>query len=378
MLNKFVTNFARTCFHHWTASKAIMEFVQNFLDSDGERDYDIAGDTITLTNKNIKVSNKLLMMGKSDKRNDPTKRGQFGVGSIQAMVVLTDLNISVVIHNNDVVWTPSWEHSEQFDEDILVIHENRADNPNNNFTVTISGLSELDVEEVIKRSIIFQERKVLYTSEVYGDVIETLNDERGEVYVGDIYVCQNQAFNYSYNFKPKVLKLSQDRDAASQWDLQELTAKLIIDTGDSDFIQDSIMANKLDTNNINQYGWEPSKKTPNEVDDNLAVSFLKEHGVAVVTADYYEQQENEKLGNKSVYIQNSSHVKAIQSSKIYKDAISELDIVDRVSFSDLITKTLDDLEYLVQNGTALNKLDHDELIKDLEEVRTRIYDDNFS
>ena len=47
MLNKFVTNFARTCFHHWTASKAIMEFVQNFLDSDGERDYEISGDTIT-------------------------------------------------------------------------------------------------------------------------------------------------------------------------------------------------------------------------------------------------------------------------------------------------------------------------------------------
>ena len=88
-MNKYITNFSRGCFHHWNTAKACMEFVSNWLDSDGEREYEFTEDSLTLTNKSIKVSNKMLMMGLSDKRQDDTKRGQFGVGSVQALVVLS-------------------------------------------------------------------------------------------------------------------------------------------------------------------------------------------------------------------------------------------------------------------------------------------------
>ena len=214
-MTKYVTNFARTCFDHWSASKAVSEYAQNWLDSDGEREYSFTDTGIVLTNKNIKVSNKLLMMGKSDKRNDPSKRGKFGVGSLQSMVVLIDLGATVVIENNDVLWTPVWEYSDQYQDDIMVIIETTKQRPNNNFSVIIDGLDSETLDEIKIRCLAFQDREVLHSTK-YGDLIETVNGDVGEIYVGDLYVCQNPSFSYCYNFKPKFVKLCQDRNLISQ------------------------------------------------------------------------------------------------------------------------------------------------------------------
>lgn len=335
----YKTNFARGCFHHWTASKAIMEFVQNWLDSDGERDCEFTDSSIVLINKNIYVSNKLLMMGKSDKRFDDTKRGQFGVGSIQSMVVLTDLNYSVSIQNNTVVWRPTWEHCSQFNEDVMVIEELTARNPNNHFTVEIEGLDSDVIDEVKQRCLMFQDRDILYSTSI-GDIINNV-DGGGEVYAGDIYVCQNSNFKYSYNFKPKMLKLSQDRDAVSQWDLQELTAKLINMTDDAEFITKAIKANTLDTQRLN--GYATDRVTKADVNDKFAQEFLEEHGVALVTDDYTEHQNNIKLGNKSVYIDNERQVVAIRNSSVYADAMANVELVHKESFSVLFERLHDSL-----------------------------------
>lgn len=245
-MNKYITNFSRGCFHHWSASKAVMELVQNALDSDGEFTYEFGEGYLSLTNHNIRVSNKLLMMGMSDKRTDNSKRGQFGVGSVQAMVVLTDLDCIIEIFNNDVIWKPKFEYCEKFDEDIMVVEESQYTAGNTNFTITISGLSEQDLDEVKQRCLVFQEREVLYSTE-FGDIVtnekesgEFTKQHGGEVFCGDLYVCQNTQFKYSYNFKPKVIKLSQDRDAVSQWDMQTLTSKLIMATGDDEFIKEAM------------------------------------------------------------------------------------------------------------------------------------------
>jgi len=374
-MTKYVTNFARTCFDHWSASKAISEFIQNWLDSDGERDYDITDTGITLTNKNIKVSNKLLMMGKSDKRDDPSKRGRFGVGSLQAMVVLIDLGIDITIYNNDVKWTPVWEHSELFNDDVMVVLETDMSRPNNNFSIVIEGLDYQTLDEIRIRCLEFQDREVLFSTK-YGDLIETLNGETGEIYVGDLYVCQNPSFSYCYNFKPEFVKLCQDRNLVSQWDLQELTSKLIIATNDVELIKQSINLCTLDTRNCNQY-WDSSQRTSPEVDDALAQEFLEKHGTALVTNDPHKFQEMTRLGNKVALVQTESLFKAITRSKVYKEAIEDVEEIVKERFCDLALKVLDDLEYMVQNGEALNKLDHKDLIENLELLRKRIDDADY-
>lgn len=369
-MTKYVTNFARTCFDHWSASKAVSEYVQNWLDSDGEREYSFTDTGIVLTNKNIKVSNKLLMMGKSDKRNDPSKRGRFGVGSLQSMVVLIDLGATVVIENNDVLWTPVWEYSDQYQDDIMVIIETTKQRPNNNFSVIIDGLDSETLDEIKIRCLAFQDREVLHSTK-YGNLIETVNGDTGEIYVGDLYVCQNPSFSYCYNFKPEFVKLCQDRNLVSQWDLQELTSKLIIATNDVELIKDSITLATLDTRNCNVY-WDSTQRTSPDVDNALATDFLNEHGAAFVTNDIHTFQEMTKLGNNVALVQTETLYKAITRSSVYKDAIADVEEIIKESFADLANKVLDGLEYMVQNGHTLDTHLDEDLIANLELLRERI------
>lgn len=370
-MTKYITNFTKGCFHHWSASKAVMELVQNWLDSDGEREYEFGDNHLILTNKNIRVSNKMLLTGKSDKRNDDTKRGQFGVGSIQALVVLTDLDIQVVIHNNDVIWKPSFEYCDKFDDYIMVIEEQSGNN-GQNFTVEIQNLSETDIDEIKQRCLMFQDREVLQSTQ-YGDVIDS-PDGVGEVFCGDIYVCQNNSFKYSYNFKPKGIKLSQDRDAVSQWDLQELTAKLIIATKDDDFIVNSIKMNSLDTSNVNRW-YEKERSTPSSVNDKMAEEFLEQHGAVIVTSDYSEHEQHTKLGNKSVYIQNETVVKAIRNSETYQEAISKLVYIEKESFRDLFENLFDNVVSLMDNSPS--QYVPEGLSEQLEELAKRVRNKEF-
>jgi len=379
-MTQYVTNFTRGCLVHWTKSHAIAEAVANALDSDGELSFDFGEDYISLTNKDIKVSNKMLLSGLSDKREDDTKRGYHGQGIIQAMIVLTDQNINVSIYNNDVVWRPEFQYSSQFDADIMVINESPFDN-GTNFTVVIEGLSPQDIDEVKQRCLVFQDREVLYSTQ-YGDIISNLEDEEGgEVFCGDMYVCQNKNFKYSYNFKPKGIKLSQDRDAVSQWDLQQLTAKLIIATGDKGFIKEAIKANKADTEYVNASWAGTSSYTPDELDDDFADEFLAEHGAVLVTSSYSEHKNNEKAGNKSVYIDNERIVRSINSSSLYQSAMENYVEVERETFSELLLKTLERMEDLLysnglidysQQNTDKPRTGDNEVVDWLDEIKSRV------
>lgn len=348
-MKKYKTNLSRGCFHHWSASKAVMELVQNYLDSDGEGEYTFTDTGMTLTNRDIKVSNKLLMMGMSDKRGDNSKRGQFGVGSIQSMVVLIDLGITVTIKNNDIRWTPAFEHCPQFQEDIMVFTEDTCDN-GTDFTVELEGLCPLDIEEVKQRCLLFQDREVLYSTG-FGDIISNSSGE-GEVFCGDLFICQNSTFKYSYNFKPKVLSLGQDRDAVSQWELQALTSKLIVATKDNTFIKEAIRTKSVDTQSVNSQ-WSDDPKTDAELNDDLAEEFLGINGAKYVTSSYSDHETQKKLGNKSIYLQNDKEVRAIKSSTLYKQAMDTVVLTKAQSFTDLLTDTLDSMEELLLDNDLL-------------------------
>lgn len=379
-MNKYITNFSRGCFHHWSTSKACMEFVSNWLDSDGVREYNFTEDSMTLTNRNIKVSNKMLMMGLSDKRKDNTKRGQFGVGSVQALVVLTDLGHNVSIINNDVIWDSRFEHSNVFDEDILVVDETPYYN-SNDFTVTVRGLSEDDIREVKERCLEFQDREVLHSTPM-GDIISS-NGEEGEVFCGGMYVCQSANFRYNYDFKPKILPLNQDRNSVDNWKLQELTAKLILETNEDEFIKEAVEANGLDTQHI-QYGW--SGTTSDALDDAFAEEFIHNNPEATVTSDYDEHQQQEELGNKSVYEPNKVKAKIIQDSCLYQDHVDNFEIVERDSTEDLINKFIDctlDLLYnesLIGEGQQLTEQQkgNQHLVKLADTIKLRMEDDGIN
>lgn len=352
MSKVYKTNFSRGCFHHWTPSKAIAEYISNWLDSEGEPSYDFGEDYLSLENKGVRVSNKLLMMGMSDKRNDDTKRGFFGVGSIQALVVLTDLNYEVSISNDDVMWNASFEHCDNFNEDVLVVTET-AQNPTGNFSVRISGLTQDIIDEIKQRCLEFQDREVLFSTK-YGDVIAHGADE-GEIFCGDMYVCENNAFKYSYNFAPKVLPLNQDRNSASQWEISKLTAKIWKQCPDKELLKEAIASKKEDCYYVMD-SWYTEDSSPLSVSEDYGEDFVSKYENHIVTSDHDEYEELSKCGNKVKYLDNSNQVKAIKQSSSYKEMLENIDVIEVES-----TRTkLERISLAFQQ--LINDNDHEEVV----------------
>lgn len=346
-MTKYVTNFTKGYCDHWSESQSIAEFVSNFLDSDGEQEFEFTEDSITLTNKNIIVSNKMLCSGLSNKRFDDTKRGTFGVGSLQAMVVLTALGIQVEIINGDILWIPRFELSTAFGEDILVIDEFPS-YKGRDFKVHITGLSEETIDEVKQRCVVFQDRQVLYSTEI-GDII---CGEEGELFVGDMFVTQNKDFKYSYNFKPSVIPLTQDRNCMDAWEVKKLTAKLISLIDDEDFVKDAIEANKEDTRLVaDRYYTDAYSRPIHSAVDAIGEDYVKEYGGKPVTSSYSDHREQEELGNPSVYIDNEVKVKTIKESQAYEDAIEDLELNEKVTPYEVVENLQDHLMALIEQKT---------------------------
>ncbi len=361
-MTKYVTNFCRDAIDHWSNYEAVREIIQNALDSDGELEYEITEDSITLTNKGIQVSNKLLVMGLSDKRDDPSKRGRYGTGSVMSMCVLTARGLGVTFYNNDVVWVPRFEHCDKFGMEVMVVDE-AACTPTGNFSVTVTGLSEDDITDIKQTSLLFQDREVLATSK-YGDIIANV-DDYGEVYCGDLFVMQLQGFTYSYNIKPEYLKLNQDRNATSEWDLQTVTANLIIDTGDNELIQTAIELNTKDTHHVKYYSYVPAA-----VCDTLAEDFVAEHKGSVVTFDYCDHQHNEKTNVASVFVGNAVKAKAIQDSAIYQESIEDIELVEKQTPREVVDAFSEKLQEFLSH-TSLDNSQHElvvEMLNTLEDV----------
>ena len=60
-------------------------------------------------------------------------------------------------------------------------------------------------------------------------------------------------FKYSYNFKPSIVALTQDRNTVDSWELKKLTAKMISLVEDETFVKEAIESNSYDTQLITEY-----------------------------------------------------------------------------------------------------------------------------
>lgn len=347
-MKRYTSNITKDFCFQWSVSKAIMEFVSNALD-EGNAEFDVGDDYISITTPNTKVSHKALLLGLSDKRDDDSKRGQFGCGIPQAMAALLAQGVSISIQNSDVIWYPEFEYSSDWEDEVLVIKE--VASSGTNFTVNIEGLDEVDVDEVKQRYLGLQDREVLHSTSI-GDIIEGRGDEQGEIYCGDVFVCQNDSFAYSYNFAPKELPLNQDRMAVSEWDLKRLTAKMIAMTEDEEFIKEAIEKGTYDTSLVGDsfYTNTYDKTQPHVAVESIGEEFVKEHPEHFVTAYYSDHQENERLGNPSVYIPNVQKVASIQKSEAYQKSIANIEEKERLTPYEELDKAFDELKESVSDA----------------------------
>lgn len=326
-MNKvYKTNITKGFCFQWQKSKACMEFVSNALD---QGNYDIDTQTssgkLVVTNYDVKLDHKSLMLGLSSKRGDDSKRGVFGCGLSQAIAALIDQDCKVTLYNADVVWECSFELCNGWGYEVLTFKEYPNQELSPNLKVVVTGLHEDDVLEIEKRCLVLQDREVLFSTE-YGDVIAH-GEDNGEIFCGDMYVCENSAFNYSYNFAPKVLPLNQDRNSASQWEISRLTAKIWKQCPDKELLVEAIKSKKADCEYVMD-SWYTSDSSDLSVSEDFGEEYLEQYKNHIVTSDFDEYEQLTKCGNKVKYLDNSNQVKAIKESRVYTEMAASLDIIE--------------------------------------------------
>ena len=352
-MKQYKSNITKGYCKQWTKSKAVMEFSSNMIDG-GDYTFNFGEDTVEFINFNTKLTAKALLLGLSDKANNDEMIGMHGCGLLQSMAALLAQDVEVVIYNADDIWTPSFEHCEQYSEEVLIVSEEGNPLGGSDYKVVISNLTEEDIDEIKQRSLIYQDREILHSTSV-GDIISNDDGEENEVFVGGVYITQSEDFKYTYNFKIGQVILSQDRNMIDSWELKKLTAKLISRIDDADFVKEAIEANSYDTQLVTDRFWTEKdyQQSQHSAVDIIGQEFVDEHEATFVTSEYSEHEYNQLHNTPSVYIDNKVKVSTIKQSTVYKESVANIEVVEQASPCEVVEKCKEEImEILCANMKA--------------------------
>ena len=214
----------------WGLIEGVREILQNAIDSSGEMSVNIKDDTLTISNKGIKLPIKSLLMGYGTKTNDSSSIGGKSEGSLLAIMVLIREGYNVLVTNDDEYWMPKFTYNKDLEEEILTIEVEHS-NPQHIFKYEISGLSEYDIETLLEEFPILDK-------EINGENYESVETQCGEIILDEKYkgrmfveglpIQRDDNFEFGYNFKTEYVKLDRDRKAINYYELRGLTAQSLV------------------------------------------------------------------------------------------------------------------------------------------------------
>lgn len=297
---------ARTYVRHWGMAEAVREIIQNAIDSDSPFEYEFAGSTLIVRSRFATLPTSTLLLGATSKADAADKIGSFGEGYKIALLVLTRADYQVRVLNGDRVWTPSFQHSRQFDAEVLCIDDTAAPAKTEGIAFEISGLSPDDIAQIRESCLHMQTDlgEVITTS--YGRI---LRGRPGRLYVGGLFVCKTE-LKFGYDIKPEYLALERDRQTVSGFDLQWLAKNMWFETARWDEIADLIGQEVKDLEYA-EHG------APELVKEACYRAFRAKHPGAVVARDQAELDRLVNSGMTKVVI-HREYAPLVQSSTSYR------------------------------------------------------------
>lgn len=273
MNGKIEYGFGKEYLSNWTLKEALREVLQNYIDY-GEYDISI-GDTdivddnivrVRIANNYIPEKLEFLRIGNSDKGNNSNAIGHHGEGLKVAFLIFLREGLSFKILSKDLIITPNWSRDELVGETLRIDYEDGY-NELLEF-VTYFDCPKDVYEEFI--SDIINEDDIIYKG-YYGDIIDK---PKGNIYSGNLFVCNIPKLSHSYNIKPSYLSLDRDRSVPSDWDIEYYTSKINQDYNKSKEIS-------VTTKELEGKDYSHTSELPNNI---------------------VNQFNRRKLGNKFVYI----------------------------------------------------------------------------
>lgn len=317
----------------WTVEDAIREVAQNTFDQ-GNYETEVGEDSLVFTTYGNTISRDMLLLGNGTKTYDSSKRGAFCEGLKVALLVLTREEISIVIENGDVVWTPYFSYSDTYGCECLHIGVSSLPNPPCVPTVkiTISGLNQEEIDNFVDNTLQMQDTYDTYETPL-GDIL--LDEQhKGKIFVGGLFINAYKS-DYGFDFKPSVFKLDRDRHALNPFDIEWQTRTMwdeMSSSDDSDAADIVLGAVVTNDRSLSYADLNPSIKLKESVED----VYNNKYSGKLVTADHDEYEELRDAGNDVAYVDNEHLVKIIHQTDAYQSFSLSAKTVDKKSIEDLL------------------------------------------
>ena len=262
MNGKIEYGFGKEYLSNWTLKEALREVLQNYIDY-GE--YNISTKEIVdnpdiikvrISNNYIPEKLEFLRIGNTDKGSNSNAIGHHGEGLKMAFLIFLRENHNFKILTPNWVITPDWSIDDLIGETLRIKYTTNCASWYKEGFITEFDCPKGVYEEFI--SDIINEDDIIYKG-YYGDIVDK---PKGNIYSGNLFVCNIPKLSHSYNIKPSYLSLDRDRSVPSDWDIEYYTSKINQDYNKSKEIsvttkelegKDYAYTDELPNNIVNQF-----------------------------------------------------------------------------------------------------------------------------
>ena len=228
----------------WGLWEAVRELLQNALDQKKANsesnvifNYDPETQVLLVGSTRCKLDPSTLLLGGGAKRYQPELIGQHGEGYKLALLVLTRLSYDVVVLNDDKIWTPRFEHSDEYGTKVLTVTETDASEPSYGVCYRIRDVSREDFAVIAEN----------YLPGFCGNHILDEGHLRKRVFVSGLFVCTIGRLEFGYNFDPTRIKLNRDRNLAPTFEVAYAASEIWSKTSNRKGLYDNMKRGILDT-----------------------------------------------------------------------------------------------------------------------------------
>ncbi len=204
-MGKHVLTIEQEYCSNWSIKDALREIIQNSIDAGTQVNFSKQGKywEIKDNGKGIKLSDFLL--GRSSKKNDNTKIGQFGEGIKIGALVLAREKKEVIIYSQNKRIITSLQHDDEWNSELLTLEV--TDYPTSKGTIILVECNDEEIEAAKSLFLKFADKDIVCKA----GRTEMLNSP-GDIYVNGVLVTHIKSL-FGYNFKGKKELINRDRSA---------------------------------------------------------------------------------------------------------------------------------------------------------------------
>lgn len=326
-MRKYELSISADYVPEWGTTEAIREFFQNSIDEEtrdpGNKmffDYDEKEEVIRIGNKHSDLDIKTLLFGVTTKNKDSSMIGNYGEGYKIATVVLLRLGKSIVFKNycRREIWRPRLVKSRRYGG-VLVptffVDTEAIWNkvPEHSLIIEVGGVTQEEYENVKSCNLHLQD-SYSHRDTSYGSVLDG-EENKGRIFVGGLYICNEERLDIGIDFKPNVIRLERDRNMVNGFDVQWYAARMIEELDDAEMTKRS----------LNSYSgvYISTSRVSKELREEIAEDFINEHGAkAVPVSNQGDMDRLKKRGYKPVIVSEAKR-DIILESELYKEIKEE-------------------------------------------------------